>query len=122
MYFTVVMIAVIAHFAFIIYLVVGGLVALRWRRTIALHVFVVIWAVASVVLHLPCPLTTIERWGRRNAGMAPLPPDGFIAHYITGVIYPSAWVGAVETIAFAVVGLSWILYWRHGRRLASHRQ
>ena len=53
---------------------------------------------------------------------ATLPPDGFIAHYITGVIYPSSWVGAVQSIAFAVVGLSWLLYLRHGRRLIANRQ
>ena len=74
MYFTVVLLAVTAHLAFIVYLVVGGFVALRWRRTIVLHVFVVIWGVASVILHFSCPVTTIERRGRLNAGMAPLPP------------------------------------------------
>ena len=82
----------------------------------------VIWAVAIEAVNFSCSLTMIERCGRRNAGMAPLPPDGFIAHYITGVIYPAAWVGAVQTTVFAVVALSWILYWRQGRRLMSHRQ
>jgi hypothetical protein len=122
MLFTVVGLVVVVHLAFTIYVVVGGLVALRWRRTILLHVLAVIWAVAIEAVNFPCPLTTIERWGRRNAGMAPLPPDGFIAHYITGVIYPAAWTGAVQAIVVAVVALSWIVYWRDGRRLVVHRR
>lgn len=36
-----------------------------------------------------CPLTWVERWARTKAAMTPLSPDGFVAHYITGVIYPA---------------------------------
>ena len=59
--------------------------------------------------------------------MAPLPPDGFIAHYITGVVYPASWVGGVELAALAVVLLSWaswVLYFRRdiGRGVGLHRQ
>ncbi|MDT5229767.1 MAG: hypothetical protein QOI39_267, partial [Mycobacterium sp.] len=38
MYHVVVVVAVVLHFAFLCYVVVGGFVALRWRRTIWLHV------------------------------------------------------------------------------------
>ena len=34
------------HFAFIGYVVIGGFLALRWRRTMWLHVPAVIWAAA----------------------------------------------------------------------------
>ena len=44
--------------------------------------------------------------------MAPLPPDGFIAHYITGVIYPVGWVVGVQLASFALVAVSWALYVR----------
>src|SRR5271166_3020384 len=46
MYHIVVALAVVAHFAFLCYLVVGGFVALRWRRTIWLHVPAVLWGIA----------------------------------------------------------------------------
>ena len=58
-------------------------------------------------MHLPCPLTELERWARARARLAPLPSDGFIAHYITGVLYPVDAVGVVEAVVFAVVIASW---------------
>ena len=119
MYQTVVALVVVLHFAFIGYVVIGGFLALRWRRTIWLHIVAVIWGVAIATKRVDCPLTWLERWARARAGMAPLPPDGFIAHYITGVIYPVGWVVGVQLVSFAVVALSWALYLRrrvNGRR------
>jgi hypothetical protein len=116
MYQIVVALAVVVHFAFLCYLVVGGFVALRWRRTIWLHVPAVLWGIAITTAHLDCPLTWLERWSRAKAGMAPLPPEGFIAHYIAGVLYPASWASAVPAAAFALVGTSWMLYVRCGWR------
>ena len=42
--------------------------------------------------------------------MAALPSDGFIAHYITGVLYPADAAGVVEGVVFAVVIVSWGLF------------
>jgi hypothetical protein len=114
MYAIVVALTVAVHFAFLGYLVVGGFLALRWRRTIWLHVPTVIWGIVTTTEHLDCPLTWLERWARARAGMPPL-PQGFIAHYITGVIYPASWAGAVQVVAFAMVAVSWTLYLRRGR-------
>jgi hypothetical protein len=114
-YASAVVLIVALHFAFISYVVVGGFLALRWRRTLWLHVSAVIWGTAIAAKQVDCPLTWAERWARAGAGMAPLPPDGFIAHYIAGVIYPRAWVIAVQFVAFAVVAASWTLYLRRER-------
>ena len=114
MYATVVGLIVALHLAFIAYVVFGGFVALRWRRTMWLHVPAVIWGVGIATNRLDCPFTWAERWARRKAGMAPLPPDGFIAHYVTGVVYPVGWVVGVQLVSFAVVALSWVLYLRRG--------
>ena len=110
-------IAIVAHVAFLCYLVVGGFVALRWRRTIWLHVPAALWGIAITTAHLECPLTWLERWSRAKAGMAPLPPDGFVALYITGVLYPAGWTGIVPVATFALIAVSWALYgWRGWRR------
>jgi hypothetical protein len=119
MYQPVVALVVVFHFAFIGYVVIGGFLALRWRRAIWLHIAAVIWGIAIATKRVDCPLTWLERWARARAGMAPLPPDGFIAHYITGVIYPVGWGLGVQLVSFAVVALSWALYFRrrvHGLR------
>jgi len=111
-YQTVVGLIVALHFAFIGYVVIGGFLALRWRRTMWLHVPAVIWGIAIGAKRVDCPLTWAERWARTRAGMAPLPPDGFIAHYIIGVVYPVGWVAGVQLAAFAVIAASWTLYFR----------
>ena len=116
MYVIVFVLVVALHFAFIGYVVIGGFLALRWRRTIWLHVAAVIWGIAIATNRVDCPLTWAERWARRNAGMAPLPPGGFIAHYITGVVYPVGLVVGVQLAVFALVALSWALCIRLGVR------
>jgi hypothetical protein len=75
MYHLVVVAVVVVHFAFLGYLIVGGFIALRWRRTIWLHVPTVLWGIAIAVGHLDCPLTWLERLGRKKAGMPPLPQE-----------------------------------------------
>lgn len=89
MYETVVVSTVVMHFAFIAYVLAGGFLALRWRRTMWLHVPAVIWGIGIAAKRVDCPLTWVERWARTKAAMTPLSPDGFVAHYITGVIYPA---------------------------------
>jgi hypothetical protein len=117
MYAILVALVVALHFAFVAYVVIGGFLTLRWPRTMWLHIPAVMWGIAISTKRVDCPLTWLERWARGKAGMAPLPPDGFIAHYISGVIYPASWLGGVELAAFAVVVASWVLYfWRRSQR------
>ncbi|WP_424394018.1 DUF2784 domain-containing protein [Mycobacterium sp.] len=122
MYHVVVAVAVVLHFAFLCYVVVGGFFALRWRRTIWLHVPAVLWGIAITTQHLDCPLTWLERRARVEAEMAPLPPQGFIAHYVTGVLYPASWADAVPVVVFALVAASWAVYvWRGRHRSEAKR-
>lgn len=116
MYETVVALVVALHFVFIGYVVVGGFLAVHWRRTIWLHVPAAIWGIGIATNRVDCPLTWLERWARARAAMAPLPPDGFIAHYITGVIYPVSWLGGVQIGAFVVVAVSWAVFFCPGIR------
>jgi hypothetical protein len=122
MYETVVALVVVLHFAFIGYVIVGGFLALRWRRTIWLHIAAVIWGAGIATKRVDCPLTWMERGARAVAGMAPLPPDGFIAHYVTGVIYPASWMVGVQLASFTVVAVSWALYFRRWIGTRRHRR
>ncbi|MDR8409516.1 DUF2784 domain-containing protein [Nonomuraea sp. 3-1Str] len=102
--------AMVAHFTFLAYVVVGGFVAWRWRRTIWAHLAVVCWALLSVTAGVDCPLTVLEDWGRRGAGLPALPRSGFIDHYIEGVIYPEQYSGVVRLALAAVVTVSYAGY------------
>ncbi|MFE3293185.1 DUF2784 domain-containing protein [Rhodococcus sp. NPDC059234] len=112
------MLAVTVHFAFIGYVVIGGFLAWRWRRTIVLHVFAVVWGFGSVLVGYDCPLTNLENWARGMAGRPPLPPSGFIAHYITGVLYPVDAVNLVRLLVAALVLGSWMGFVLRGRAAA----
>jgi hypothetical protein len=122
-----VVLVVVAHLAYIGYLVTGGFLAWSCPRSLWLHIPVVVWGLVGLALNLPCPLTAVERWARSGAGMASLPREGFIAHYIAGVWFPDrAAAGIVEMAPPVVVSRSWAVAaargWRGGSdRLVPHR-
>ncbi|MDI9915567.1 DUF2784 domain-containing protein [Rhodococcus sp. IEGM 1379] len=111
---------VFVHFGFVLYVVLGGFVAWKWRRTIAFHLAAVAWGAGSLVIGYDCPLTNLENWARRMAGISELPSTGFIAHYITGVFYPVSIEPIVQGLAATVVVGSWLGYVMLGRHAKSH--
>ncbi|MEU4311624.1 DUF2784 domain-containing protein [Nocardia sp. NPDC024068] len=105
------------HVLFIGYVVVGGFLAWRFPRTIWLHGLAAAWGFGTVLVGYDCPLTYAENWARERAGVAGLPPEGFIDHYLTGVIYPDTMLIQVQILVGACVLVSWAgLWWRtrHG--------
>jgi hypothetical protein len=118
-YAIVVVLTATAHFIFIGYMVVGGFIAQRYPRTIWLHVPAVIWGVAIELIDFVCPLTWLERWARAKAGMTPMPSDGFIAHYLTGHLYPASAANLVLAVALLTVVSSWVLFVVRRRRTST---
>jgi hypothetical protein len=115
-YFAVVVGTAAAHLAYLVYLPSGGFLALRWRRTLWLHLPTVCWGIGVLALELPCPLTSLEVWARARAGMDPLPETGFIGRYVAGVLYPVDRTGCAQTFAFLAAAVSWIaLAIQHGK-------
>jgi Protein of Unknown function (DUF2784) len=109
-----------AHLAYLIYLPSGGFLALRWPRSIVLHIAAVIWGAGVVVFELPCPLTELEQRERARADMAPLPASGFIDRYVAGVFYPADRTGAAQALAFAAAAISWVAFaWQRTRHRPS---
>jgi hypothetical protein len=102
-----------AHLAYLIYLPSGGFLALRWPRSIALHIPVVVWGISVVAFELRCPLTELEQLARARAGMDPLPSSGFIDRYVAGVFYPAHRTGTAQAAAFIAAAASWIMLARN---------
>jgi hypothetical protein len=98
--------AMAAHFAFLAYVVTGGLLAWRWPRAIWPHLAAAGWGLAITVFGLHCPLTYLEDRARRRAGEQGL-TTGFIDHYLTGVVYPARYVGLIQILVGAIVAGSW---------------
>jgi hypothetical protein len=104
----------VAHFAFLAYVVTGGLLAWRWPAAIWPHLAAAGWGLAIVVFNLNCPLTYVEDWARRRAGERGL-AAGFIDTYLTGVVYPARYTGLIQILVAVVVVGSWVgaaLRWR----------
>ena len=78
---------VVFHFAFVIFVVLGGLLALWWPRVIWVHIPAVIWGVAIEFGGWICPLTPLEQRLRQQQGESGYRGD-FIAHYILPALYP----------------------------------
>ena len=100
-------VVLVAHFSYLAYLVVGGFLAWRWPRTIYLHVLAVVWGMAVVGAQLICPLTSAENWSRRRAGEAGV-TQGFIDHYIEGVLYPARFTPLLQAMVAVLVLGSWV--------------
>ena len=96
----------VTHFAYHGYVVAGGFLAWRWHRAIWPHLLAVGWGLATVVFHLPCPLTWLEDWARQRAGGSGL-SHGFIDTYLAGVVYPERYTGLLQLLIGAVVTVSW---------------
>jgi Protein of Unknown function (DUF2784) len=104
----------VAHFAVLAFLVVGGFLAWRWRGLIYPHLAMATWGILVIAFPLNCPLTTAEDFFRVRTGQPEL-VGGFIDHYIDGVLYPQAAAGAVQLLVGVLVLGSWTGYVMKGR-------
>lgn len=96
------------HFAFLVYVALGGFLAWLWPRAIWSHLAAALWGFATILFGLTCPLTYVEDWARERAGQEGLPPSGFIDHYIEGVIYPQRYAGLIQAMVVVAVAVSWL--------------
>ena len=78
---------VLLHFGFILFVVAGGGLVLKWPRIAVLHLPAVIWGALIEYQGWICPLTPLENRLRAAGGAAGY-PGGFIEHYLIPVIYP----------------------------------
>ena len=108
----------VVHLAFILFVVAGGLLAVRWRWVPLVHVPAALWGVIVEVSGSVCPLTPLENGLRRAAGEAGY-AGGFVDHYLVPVIYPAALTREMQLFAgWVVVALNLAVYlavWRRFR-------
>lgn len=80
---------VLLHLGFIMFVLLGGFLALRWRWLCLVHLPAVVWGVLIEFQGWICPLTPLENRLRLAAGEAGY-SGGFVEHYLLPVIYPEA--------------------------------
>ena len=100
------------HFAFILFVVLGGFLAWRWRRVAWVHLPVAFWGALIEFMGWVCPLTPLENRFRALAGQAGY-PGGFIEHYLIPVMYPEDWtLGLRIVLGSFVVAVNLGAYYR----------
>jgi uncharacterized protein DUF2784 len=85
------------HFIFVLFVVLGGLLALRWPRVVYFHIPAAVWGAAIEFAGWVCPLTPLEHWLRVQAGGAGY-SGGFVEHYILPLLYPSALTRTIQVL------------------------
>lgn len=111
--------AMVVHLAFLVFVALGGYLALWWRsQVLAPHVVAVSWGFSTAVFGWGCPLTGLENWARDRAGRELLGEGGFIEHYLADVVYPGEYTRHLQALVFVLVLTSWIGLWRRAARTA----
>jgi hypothetical protein len=114
-------IVVLIHFLFILFIVLGGALVLKWRWIAWIHIPCAIWGAAIEFFGWICPLTPLEnrlRIEAVNSGYN----GGFIDHYIMPIVYPQGLTRGIQlalgigvvTINLCVYGL--VLFRQSGKR------
>jgi hypothetical protein len=105
------------HFAFLLFVSVGGLAVLRWPRLSFLHLPCLLYGAAIELVGWVCPLTPLEQRLRLLAGQDGY-RGGFIEHYVGRVVYPSGWEAMHVWLGLALVAFNILVYGLLARRLA----
>lgn len=75
------------HLAFVAFVVLGGLMVLRWPRLAWVHLPAAVWGALVELAGWYCPLTNWENRLLRRAGDAGY-EGGFVDHYLVSLLYP----------------------------------
>jgi Protein of Unknown function (DUF2784) len=114
----------IAHLAFVGFVVFGAALVWRWPRLLAPHIAAVAWGALTEFLGIICPLTRLEVSLRQLAGEAGY-HSSFIDHYVVAILYPQGltrglqiWLGILVLVPNA---LAYAYLLRRTRRDATRR-
>jgi len=111
----------LTHLAFILFALLGGLLALRWHWMPWAHLPAACWGAAVELFGWFCPLTPIESALRRASGSAGY-SGGFIERYLIPIIYPAELTREFQLfLACVLVAVNLGVYLAVWRRLRTGR-
>jgi hypothetical protein len=91
----------VLHLAFVAFVVLGGVLVLRWPRLAWLHLPAAAWGALVEFAGWVCPLTPLEEALRRRAGAAP-GSGSFVERHVLDVLYPD-WLTRPTQFALGLV-------------------
>jgi hypothetical protein len=90
------------HLTFVVFVVLGGLLVLRWPWLAYAHLPAALWGAWIEFAGWVCPLTPLEQSLRLKAGEQGY-SGSFIEHYVLPLLYPSALTRTIQVALGAVV-------------------
>jgi Protein of Unknown function (DUF2784) len=106
----------VVHAAFVLFVVAGGLLVLRWPRCAWLHLPAAAWGAGIEFTGRICPLTPLEQAWRRAAGETGY-QGGFIDHYVRALLYPAGLTRGMQVaLGVIVLALNGWVYWKLWRQ------
>lgn len=76
------------HLGFVLFVVMGGFLALRWPKIVWFHLPAAAWGATVEFTGWICPLTPLEVWLRLQGEDSGYHAD-FIEHYVLPMLYPA---------------------------------
>lgn len=100
----------IVHGLFVVFVVLGGLLAMTWPKVVWLHLPCAAWGALIEFQGWICPLTPLENHFRRLGGAAGY-DGGFVEHYILPILYPAGLTRDLQiAIGVFVLALNMAVY------------
>jgi uncharacterized protein DUF2784 len=110
----------VVHALFIVFVIFGGFIVLKWHGMIWAHIPCAIWGALIEFFSWICPLTYLEHYLREYSDINRY-EGSFIQHYMLPVIYPPGLTTDIQMllgilvifINLVVYGFVW-LNWKEG--------
>ena len=101
---------VLAHLGFIVFVILGGLLAFRWPWVPWLHLPALAWGGFIAFTGRICPLTPLENALRRAGGLEEY-SQGFIERYVVPIVYPAELTRELQVVmGVFLIGLNVSIY------------
>ena len=97
------------HFCFVLFAVLGGLLALRWPSVLWLHLPACVWGILVQCFFWTCPLTPFENRLRQLGGQSAY-AGGFLDHYISSVLYANVSRQFQASLGLLLIALNVLIY------------
>mgnify|MGYP001042660200 CR=1 FL=1 len=105
-------IVLLLHLCFIVFVIAGGFLLLKWRGLVWVHLPAVAWGALVEFSGWVCPLTPLEQHLRSLAGESSAEAD-FIGRYLPPLLYPAALTREIQLLlGMLVLLVNLAFYWR----------
>lgn len=113
-------VVVLLHLLFVIFVLFGGLLALKWPWVVRLHLPAAAWGALVEFSGWLCPLTPLENWLREQAGQQTYRTD-FLDRYLLPILYPDGLTREMQFVLGSIVllvnGTVYGILWRRHNRI-----